>query len=33
MPEHMESVDPLFIDAVFREFTPSEETIQEKEGK
>jgi hypothetical protein len=32
MPEHMKSVDPIFIDAVFREFAPSEETIKEKEG-
>jgi hypothetical protein len=27
------SVDPLFLDAVFKEFAPSEETIKEKEGK
>jgi hypothetical protein len=27
------AVDPLFADAVFREFAPSEETIEEKEGK
>ena len=32
MPPHLPSVDPLFLDAVFREFAPSEETIKEKEG-
>jgi len=26
------AVDPLFADAVFKEFAPSEETIKEKEG-
>ena len=29
MPEHMESVDPTFLDAVFKEFAP--EDIREKE--
>jgi len=33
MPEHLPSVDPLFHDAVFKEFAPDEDTIQEKEGK
>jgi len=33
MPPHLPSVDPLFHDAVFKEFAPSEETIKEKEGK
>jgi hypothetical protein len=27
------AVDPLFTDAVFREFAPDAETIREKEGK
>lgn len=27
MPDHMESVDPLFIDAVFREFAPEEKRM------
>jgi hypothetical protein len=31
MPERLPSVDPLFLDAVFREFAP--EDIKEKEGE
>lgn len=31
MPAHMPSIDPLFLDAVFREFAPDEEALREKE--
>lgn len=32
MPDHLPSIDPIFIDGVFREFQPDERALAEKAG-